>query len=139
MSGVATPTQKESEAYVSTFALFYIFSSSPKDEKVFLRLPPVWRELWSELSLVQKDATDKKYREEVKELRTIVRRKQDQEDEDGVILPGAFKGRNLVRQAPVVGNDSTMERHVSVANPDYYRKLWSDKSSSRRYNTMLVS
>lgn len=48
MTSISTPDASQSESYAATVALFLIFSTSVREEKVFLRLPPVWRELWTD-------------------------------------------------------------------------------------------
>ncbi|KAG7129430.1 putative helicase C15C4.05 like protein [Verticillium longisporum] len=50
MRSVAAPDKKQSEAFIATWALYHIFGPSQKEEKVGLRLPPVWKELWTELA-----------------------------------------------------------------------------------------
>lgn len=139
MNTIATPDVKQSEAFVATFALFNIFGSSQKEEKVFMRLPAVWREYWDELASAKKSVSDARDRGEIKELRDMVRKKQDQEDEDGVILPGAFRGRGATRGIGDSCEYASQERVVrAVAMPEYFQKIWSDKISSRRYQNMLV-
>ncbi|KAI1500345.1 hypothetical protein F5X99DRAFT_242175 [Biscogniauxia marginata] len=139
MTTIATPDPKQSEAFIATLALFAIFSST-KEEKVFLRLPAVWRELWSELADAKKSQTDAVDRSAVKELRALIRQKQDQELEDGVLLQGAFKGRTSQRSQNDTGDDSAGERgNYHPFGPDYYQKIWADKSSTPRFNVMLRS
>ncbi|KAI0473028.1 helicase associated domain-containing protein [Xylariaceae sp. FL0804] len=141
METVSAPDKKQSEAYIATVALFAVFGST-KEEKVFLRLPATWRELWSELAEERKTQTDEADRLAVKGLRALVRQKHDQELEDGVLLQGAFRGRASQRN----GNDGSDE---SVSNaekgphgalgPEYYQKIWADKSSTPRFYAMLQS
>lgn len=139
MEAIATPDAKQSEAYIATFALFHVFGSSPKEERVFLRLPPVWREFWNELAEAKKSFADAKDREAVKELRDLIRKRQEREMEDGVLLQGAFKGRGGPRNVGETGEDSNQDRHKPVAiSPEYYQKLWEDKSRSPRFQEMLV-
>ena len=138
MALISTPDPKQSEAYVATYALFHIFGSS-KEEKVFFRLPPVWRELWSELAEARKNLIDSQDRTAVKELRGLVRKRQDQELEDGVILQRAFRGRGPGRNAGDAGEDSSQDRsRPQVASPEFYQTLWHDRWSSPRYQAMLV-
>ncbi|KAI1408368.1 P-loop containing nucleoside triphosphate hydrolase protein [Hypoxylon sp. FL1857] len=139
MTSVATPDSKQSEAYIATLALFVIFGST-KEEKVFLRLPSVWREFWSELAEEKKNQTDAADREAIKSLREMVRQKQDQELEDGVLLQGAFRGRGSQRNTNESGDDSGAERGTgSALGPEYYQRIWADKSSTPRFQAMLQS
>lgn len=139
MTTVSTPDSKQSEAYIATVAMFAIFGST-KEEKIFLRLPAVWRELWSELAEDRKNQADAADRVAIKELRTMIRRKQDQELEDGVLLQGAFRGRASQRASKEGGEDTTIERTgVHAFGPEYYQKIWYEKSNTPRFQAMLVS
>nr|XP_036581626.1 helicase associated domain-containing protein [Colletotrichum truncatum]KAF6790069.1 helicase associated domain-containing protein [Colletotrichum truncatum] len=140
MKSIATPDKKQSEAYVATWALFHIFGTSTKEEKVGMRLPAVWRELWDELAETRKSILDAKDREAIRELRALVRQRQDQELEDGVIIQGAFKGRGAARNQ----NDNRDEAGQDAAKrlsggPEYYQNIWAQKTSSPRYQAMLQS
>ncbi|KAI1148851.1 ATP dependent RNA helicase [Nemania diffusa] len=139
MTTVSTPDPKQSEAYVATVAMFAIFGST-KEEKIFLRLPAVWRELWSEFAEDRKNQADAADRIAIKGLRAIIRQKQDQELEDGVLLQGAFRGRASQRASKDSGDDSTIDRSGAHAfGPEYYQKIWYDKASTPRFQAMLQS
>ncbi|KAI0842345.1 P-loop containing nucleoside triphosphate hydrolase protein [Hypoxylon sp. FL0890] len=139
MTSVATPDSKQSEACIATLALFVIFGST-KEENVFLRLPSVWREFWSELAEEKKNQTDAVDRAAIKDLRAMIRQKQDQEMEDGVILQSAFRGRGSQRNTNESGDDSGAERGMANGlGPEYYQKIWADKSSTPRFQAMLQS
>lgn len=140
MNGVATPDSKQSEAYISTCALFHVFSGNSREEKAALRLPPAWRDLFSELAEAKKKRVDSEDRIIVKDLRSLVRLRRDQELEDGVIIQGAFRGRGGARN-PRDSPDSGSQDRSKPVNPgsDLYKKIWSEKSSSHKYQAMLVS
>lgn len=140
MTGIATPDSKQSEAYAATAALYYIFSGNTKEEKVGLRLPPAWRDLWSELAEGRKQQVDAQDRSVVRDLRSLVRERHDQELEDGVILQGAFRGRAAGRNLQDSGDDGSQDRSKQhVGNMEYYQRIWADKSNTRKYQMMLVS
>ncbi|ROT36516.1 helicase associated domain-containing protein [Sodiomyces alkalinus F11] len=140
MESVAAPDKKQSEAYVATWALFHIFGTSPKEEKVGMRLPPVWRELWTELADGRKSALDAEDRDVVRELRSLVRQRQDQELEDGVILQSAFRGRGSARNLNDTNRHGSQEA-AAAARADgaheLYRRIWSQKASTQAYQAML--
>ncbi|KAI1761964.1 P-loop containing nucleoside triphosphate hydrolase protein [Hypoxylon sp. FL1150] len=137
MVSVATPDSKQSEAYIATLALFVIFGST-KEEKVFMRLPAAWREFWSELAEEKKNQTDAADRIAIKDLRAMVRQKQDQELEDGVLLQGAFRGRASQRNANEAGEEFNTDRAITNGfGPEYYQRIWFDKSSTPRFQAML--
>lgn len=138
MTGIATPDSKQSESYISTAALFYTFSGNAKDEKVAIRLPHVWKDIWMELAEARKAQIDEQDREVVRGLRALVRERHDQELEDGVIIQGAFRGRGS-KQTTDSGDDSIHDRsRQNVTNGEYYQKIWADKSSTRKFQMMLV-
>lgn len=137
MTEIATPDEKQSEAFIATAALFLAFGSSAKDEKVSLKLPPQWRDLWNEYAEAKKTNADAQDRAAIKELRDLVRKRRDQEEEDGVLIQGAFRGRNNGRN----GGDSAdilAEKRMS-GDPEYYQNIWHKKSSTPRYQKMLQS
>ncbi len=139
MVACATPDAKQSEAFVATAALFLIFSSSAKEEKVSMRLPAVWRDLWSEFADARKNQADAQNRAAVKELRDLVRERRDQELEDGVLLQGAFRGRaarNIADHSEESGTDRA--KHMA-GMPEHYQRIWLEKSSTPQFQAMLVS
>lgn len=138
MTEIATPDEKQSEAFIATTALFLIFGSSGKDEKVSLRLPSQFRDLWGEYSETKKNDADARDRSAIKELRALVRERRDQEEEDGVLLSGAFRGRNNGRNGGDTPDTIAAEKRAS-GGPEYYQGIWQKKSSAPRYQAMLQS
>ncbi|KAK6205772.1 translational activator of GCN4 [Pestalotiopsis sp. IQ-011] len=137
MATIATPDKKQSEAYIATVALFAIFGST-KEEKVFMRLPPSWKDVWSELSEAKKSQTDKRDRENIKTLRSLVRQRQDQEEEDGVVLHSAFKGRGINRNGNGQNDQANGERgHGHSIGPEYYQRIWAEKMKTPKFHHML--
>ncbi|KAI1655436.1 P-loop containing nucleoside triphosphate hydrolase protein [Daldinia decipiens] len=137
MASIATPDSKQSEAYIATLALFVVFGST-KEEKVFMRLPVAWKELWSELAEEKKNQADAVDRAAIRELRALVRKKHDQELEDGVLLQGAFRGRASQRSTNEVGDEFNAERGTAnTIGSEYYQRIWADKSSTPRFQSML--
>lgn len=138
MVGIATPDKAKSETFIATYALFHIFGSSSKEDKVFLRLPPVWRDLYLEYSEIRKNQLDATDRNEVRELRSLVQQRRDQELEDGVVLQG-FRGRVAARNQSDSKDESSQDRSKKTAESDNRMKeIWAAKSSTRKYQTMLV-
>jgi ATP-dependent RNA helicase DHX29 len=139
MTGVATPDAKQSEAYIATVALFHIFSTNTREEKVNLRLPPTWKDLWSELAGAKKSHADAADRNVVKSLRSLVRARLDQELEDGVIIHGAFRGRGNAKQQSEANEGSGNRTKQTNGSPGLFQKIWADKSGTSKYQSMLVS
>ncbi|KAL3953038.1 hypothetical protein ACCO45_012981, partial [Purpureocillium lilacinum] len=137
MQRVAASDAKQSEAYIATSALFHVFSGNAREEKANLRLPAVWRDLWNELAEAKKEQLDSEDRAVVRSLRTLVRQRHDQELEDGVILQGAFRGRG--GKAAQDSSDSADRKKPQTLNPDEFKKIWADKSGTRKFQQMLQS
>ncbi|KAI1005694.1 putative helicase [Podosphaera aphanis] len=136
MTTISTPDSRQSEAYIATAALFSLFSSSTKEDKVFLRLPPVWRDLWNEFMEEKKDLLDKKDRNSIRVFRDMVREKKDQELEDGVLIQSTFKKRNAARALD--GKDPTLEKINGISlTPEALFRIWAEKSSTHSYQAML--
>lgn len=139
MISVSTPDAKQSEAYIATTALFSLFSSSAREDKVFLRLPASWRDFWTELAETKREKSDEADRNSIRIFRDMVREKRDQEMEEGVLIQGAFKNRIVSRATEIsdeIGPDKTTRFSFS---PEAYQKIWTDKSSTQSYQMMLVS
>jgi ATP-dependent RNA helicase DHX29 len=68
-SNVATISVDQSESFISTVALFAISVVVPKEEKVYLRLPSNWRELYREFMDHRKTRVDADDRQAVKHYR----------------------------------------------------------------------
>lgn len=137
MTEIATPDKKQSEAFIATTALFLVFASSAKDEKVSLRLPSQFRDLWGEYAEAKKNEMDAQDRAVIKELRALVRKRRDQEEEDGVLLQGAFRGRNNGRNG-AEPSDAAAEKRAS-GGAEYYQSIWQKKCGSPKYQHMLQS
>lgn len=138
MMSIATPDAKQSEAFIATTALFCIFGSSSKEEKVALRLPPVWKDLWSEFAEARKNKADEQDRAVLRHLRDLVHKRVEQELEDGVLIQ-SFKGRGQSKNL----TDSDQSDHERAKRQpytaDYYRNIWLQKSNTPRFQQMLVS
>ena len=139
MTSVATPDAKQSEAFIATVALFFIFGSSGKEEKVALRLPATWKDLWQELAEAKKDKADEKDREAVRHLREMVQKRAEQELEDGVILPGALKGRAQGKNLTDSDHSDHERAKRQPFGPEYYQNIWMQKYQHPRFQHMLVS
>jgi ATP-dependent RNA helicase DHX29 len=138
MVSIAAPDAKQSEAFIATTAMFFIFGSSAKEEKVAMRLPAAWKDLWSEYAESKKNKADSLDRAAVKQLRDLVRKKKEQELEDGVILQGAFKGRGQARTT-TEADETSSEAKRGAADPQFYQNIWYQKCSTPKYQQMLQS
>ena len=137
MVKIATPTSAQSEAYIATVGLFILFGNSGKDERVALRLPPVWRDLWDELMAAKKDQLYKLDRDMVGAIKSLVKDKQNQEEEDGVVLTTAFRGRGTNK----AGAEPSQEQRQPNCNLEkvsaQMRQLWERRATSPKFQRML--
>lgn len=138
MASIATPDSKQSEAYIATAALFLIFGSSGKEEKVALRLPATWKDFWSELAEAKKSKADEKDRETVRYLRGLVRTRAEQELEDGVLIQG-FKGRGQSKNLTDSEHSDHERAKRQPLGPEYYQNIWIQKYNTPRFQHMLHS
>lgn len=136
MDAIATPNSQQAEGYVSTLALFIIFPQNSKEGKAFLRLPAVWRDLWTEfatLKKIQEDAIDK---EVVRDLKRLVQENQSSFEDDIVLLDN-FRKRNGVGSKP--GSPlKGPSRDVGYLDQDeQLRDAWAAKSSTPSFHRMM--
>jgi ATP-dependent RNA helicase DHX29 len=134
-TSVATVSIEQSESYISTAALFSISVAIPKEEKVYLRLPSNWRELYREFMDHRKTRIDAADRDAVKHYRSIVLDQIENDESDGVVLTSRFRMRN---QAAVSSSASNSGYNTPVRELDSLRELWAQKSSTPSFQRMLV-
>ncbi|RKF62535.1 ATP-dependent RNA helicase DHX29 [Erysiphe neolycopersici] len=137
MKAISAPDSKQSKAFIATTALYYLFGSS-KEVKVFQRLPSPWKGLWTEYLELDKELIDEVNRASIRVFRDMVREKRDQELEDGVLIQGAFKNRNVSR---ILENEESSADNANRLNlvSETHQRLWHEKTSSYAYQTMLLS
>lgn len=139
METVATPDRQQSESFVCTVALFQIFSSSIREEKVYLRLPPAFRDLWLEFAECRKEQLGREDRDTVRKLRDLIRQQRSQEDDEDVVLTRNFKKRINERSAdgrstPLDADESPLQQ---LSNEQAMKEIWAVKCSTASYQRML--
>lgn len=132
----ATPDSVQSEAYVSTAALFLVFSSVPKEEKASLRLPTPWKALWSELAEFKKQHDMALDREELQGIRELV------EGAPSLDVKALGKQQEALRQIPQPTAAPALhvekpESGKNVMSSDELNAIWSHKSSTPSFTSML--
>ena len=135
MTSIATPDASQSEGYVSTVALFILFSAVSKEEKVHFRLPGVWRDLWAEFSAAVKAKSDAADRNLLRELRNMV---SDQREK----LAGAEGNISPKKETYSKQNDATtVDQGIISGDPSRdtpeLRALWASKISTPLFQRML--
>jgi ATP-dependent RNA helicase DHX29 len=132
---VAAVSIDQSESYISAAALFSISAPSSKEEKVYLRLPSNWRELYKEFLEHRRSRLDAADRDTIKHYRSIIQDQIETEESDGVVLTNRFKMRN---QAATSSSTSNSGYNTPVRQFDGLRELWAAKASTPSYQHMLV-
>ena len=135
MNTVACPDATQSEAFISTLALFGVFASSPKEEKAYLRLPAIWREFWTELLLCKKEQDDAKDREVLRELGGMID-EYNRQTEEGDNQSISLKPSKHSIPEPGV---SKSQGSPAIVMPEDIKSLWSYKVSTTSYQTSLTS
>ncbi|PYH40126.1 putative ATP dependent RNA helicase [Aspergillus saccharolyticus JOP 1030-1] len=135
MDNIATPTNQQAEAFVSTLALFILFSQTSKEGKAYLRLPAVWRDLYAEFANAKKLQEEEVDKKTVKNLKMLLQENHGT-FEDDVVLSDNFRRRN--------GNSSKPEspvRGISTKDglePDAeLMRIWTEKSSTAAFQYMI--
>ncbi|KAG9678506.1 ATP-dependent RNA helicase A, partial [Aureobasidium melanogenum] len=139
MTKIACPETLQSEGYVSTVALFLLFSNSPKEEKSALRLPPAFRDLWQELVNARQEKRDNADRETVKSLRELVKGQAEEDGDEDVILTAGFRNRNKGMSGVSTPVGDKTEKITRVEESQSLRDMWARKTSTPAYQEMLIA
>lgn len=137
MEGLSTPSEKQSEAYISTAALFLLCSIAWNDDKSYLRIAPAWRDLYREFIDSKRDGDFAQNRQDIKALRGLIDAQREKEEDEGVILTEGFRNRLMLKN----GSKETGSRPSSpgvhiIQEVNDLRSLWESKSSSSAYYQM---
>ncbi|KAI4941580.1 hypothetical protein J4E91_010611 [Alternaria rosae] len=132
---IAAVSVEQSESFISVAALFSISASLLKEEKVYLRLPSNWREVYREFLERRKTRLDAADRDAIKHYRSIIEDQIENEESDGVVLTNRFKARN---QAATSSSTSNSGYSTPVRHHDGLREQWGAKASTPSYQHMLV-
>ena len=137
MLDMSSPDSSQSEAFVSTIALFFIFAGSPKEEKAHLRLPSAFRFLWDEMAEARKNTIAAEDRGELREIRRVV---EEANEEYMTHIAPVPKSRNLAIELEPLGLfEAVPYSETDIVNPQVLAELWLSRASSPAYITMLNS
>ncbi|KAL8727270.1 MAG: hypothetical protein Q9166_006151 [cf. Caloplaca sp. 2 TL-2023] len=136
----AVPDAAQSEAYISTTALFLIFSPVPKEEKASLRLPPVWKDFWLELSTQKKNNDMAADREELREIRNLINASTKKDGNRLTSKPSQSKddpktNTEYRREASVMLENA--DRGIDSRTISHLKSVWSSKSTTPLFRKML--
>jgi len=136
MDALATPDSQQAEGYVSTLALFIISPQNSKEGKAFLRLPAVWRDLWTEFSNLKKTQEDEIDKGVVKDLKRLVQENQGSFEDDVVLLDN-FRKRNGVGSKPGSPHRGPHRDVGHIDQDEQLREAWAAKSSTPSFHRMM--
>ena len=131
MKSEAASDAIQSEAYISTVALFLVFSTVPKEEKASLRLPPVWRDFWAELATLKKNMEEEIDRGTLRELRNLI---YENPEHLAVALQPAHDDPPSSQKLSVDAQNEKIS-----AGGDLVRATWLSKSSTAAFQGMMHS
>ena len=143
MDTIATATSQQAEGYISTLVLFLIFAQNTKEGKAYMRLPGVWRDLYTEFSNVKKAQEEEADKDMLRGLKGMI--EANTSSEDDVVLSGNFKKRKEAAAAAAATATATAtnkgespKRPPRGSSPEVFKKIWADKSSTASYQHMVL-
>ena len=134
MDTIATRDNGQSEAYVATVALFLIFAASTKEEKVYLRLPAIWRDLWSEFVVANKEQSDASDRQSLREIRKII---ADHAQQAHKQLEPNYQVEEKGAKRDAVGASCSVNGPLQFKED--LKNLWVSKASALSFQRMVLS
>jgi ATP-dependent RNA helicase DHX29 len=133
MQQIAAPTAAQSEAYISTVALFALCLTTPGQQKMSLRMPPVWRNVWHELSQARQIVVETAEKEEIKHINLLIDNvtKEFESRQEQVQMPPISAEKN---ESIDDSKHSTMS--TAKTDTDIVRQEWATKSSKIQFQRM---
>ncbi|KAF4548931.1 Helicase conserved C-terminal domain-containing protein 2 [Elsinoe fawcettii] len=138
MTDVAAAGVDQSEGYACTAALCAISSGNTKEEKASMRLPPSFRDLYQEFLQAKQEVNDVKDRNLVKELRQLIQKQRDTDEDRDVVLTKSFRDRSRKASGTNTPNRTANAPSTPPENVKPLQDLWLQKSSSPSYQKMLL-
>lgn len=136
MDAIATRDNGQSEAYVATVALFLIFAASTKEEKAYLRLPAVWRDLWSEFAIARKEQSDASDRETLRGIRQII---ADNGQQAHTQQGSKTRIEEKCAKQDAVGASRSVNAPSQSNKDSDLKNLWLSKASAPSFQRMVLS
>ncbi|KAI5288307.1 hypothetical protein KEM54_005311 [Ascosphaera aggregata] len=137
MDSIATPTATQAEWYISTVALFLVFSYLPKERRAAMKLPATFKDLFEELAQEKKNQEDEKSKVVLKGIQEMVQEHLSSLDHD-VVLTANFRRRNGGASTPRIESASS-SRRIVIDNQERLVQLWNDVSSKPSFKRMAIS
>jgi ATP-dependent RNA helicase DHX29 len=137
MDSIAAAKKEQAKGYISTLALLLVSGSgsSTKENKAYMRLPNVWRDLYKEFSDLKKQQEDASDKQTIRYLKKLIEENHGKLEQD-VVLSDNFRRRNgNTTKQPSGKAESTTPK----INADGLRNLWQEKSTTPSFQHMAES
>lgn len=134
MKTVAAASKIQSEAYISSLALFLMSTLGSKEQKATSRLPTVWRDLLKELSDARQDLANEEHKKTLRELQATIKQIKDDLSQDS-----SQRLRTESTQRPA-STDAQRRTHRPVAarlTSEQVLQEWTARTSRPAFDRML--
>lgn len=138
MNTISTPDPEQAVSYIATVALYVLFSHSQKEANVHLRLPSTWKNLWMELWREKQKLDEVKDKEDLRNLKKLVGKCQDQADPD-FMYPSSMKSHCATTLSSADDGEQEDATPRTSENPQQSAKLWSFRASTPSFQHMLIA
>ncbi|KAL3707826.1 hypothetical protein TMatcc_005808 [Talaromyces marneffei ATCC 18224] len=137
MDAIAASKKEQAKGYISTLALLLVSGSgsSTKENKAYMRLPNVWRDLYKEFSELRKGQEDESDKQTIRYLKKLIEENHGKFEQD-VVLSDNFRRRNGNTKQHLSGK---AEPTTPKVNADGLRNLWEEKSTTPSFQHMAES
>lgn len=136
MIGIATPSRIQSEGYISVAVLFSLVHALGAEDKSFLRMAPLWRDLYQEFGAEKKKKVDLEHRSNLRSLRDMIRQ-ESRADNDA---EPKWQEIDKTDRFEEKENNDPADKYVTNApytNPDEAKSEWYRRKKSPTYQRML--
>lgn len=137
MDTIAAARKEQAKGYISTIALLLVSGSgsSTKENKAYMRLPNVWRDLYKEFSELKRQQEDESDKQTIRHLKKLIEENHGKFEQD-VVLSDNFRRRNGNNKQQPSGK---AESKTPKINADGLKNLWQEKSNTPSFQHMAES
>ncbi|EXJ62833.1 hypothetical protein A1O7_03273 [Cladophialophora yegresii CBS 114405] len=133
MKDVAAANSTQSEAYISTLALFLLSTIGPGEARATGRLPTVWRDLFKDLADDKQALVNEEHKTTLRRLRALVHETEDKlkQQQDPPL--------NARAQMPNLSKERSRPRSSAATkiSPEQVSREWSSRTSRPSFQQML--
>ncbi|KIW71283.1 hypothetical protein PV04_03466 [Phialophora macrospora] len=133
MRDISAADATQSEAYISTLALFLVSSLGAGEARATGRLPTVWRDLLSDLIASKQTLVNEEHKTALRRLRTLIHETQDRLKQP---REQPFISRPQVLNIPTERRRPRPPTAIKMS-PEQVSKEWSSRTSRPSFKQML--